>query len=118
MGSTRLEMQGDLWQQAGQLGVTGFKLKNSGGEVQSHNAQVISSSWGVSVANQSSNKCSLAASQIENQKTNHLKGEYGYGGSSYTPPGKPACSSSSLKCLYTKARSMWNKQEGLGFFVP
>ena len=32
--------------------------------VQSHNAQAISSSWGISVANQCGDKCSLAASQI------------------------------------------------------
>jgi len=63
------------------------------------------------VTNQSSDKCSLAASQIEKQKTNNLKGGYGYGRSSSTAPGKPACSS--LKCLYTNTCSMGKKQEEL-----
>jgi len=48
-------------------------MKDSGGGVQSHNAQATSSNRGTSVANQSSDKYSLAASQTENQKTNHLK---------------------------------------------
>jgi len=64
-----------------------------------------------------SDKCSLAASQIENQKTNHLNGGYGYGGSSCTTPGKPACSITSLKCLYTNAQSMGNKWEELEICV-
>ena len=34
-----------------------------------------------------------------------------------TLPGKPACSSSSLKCLYTNAHSMGNKQEELKICV-
>jgi len=49
----------------------------------------IATSWGISKANQSSNKCSLAASQDENQKTNHLN------------------------CMYTDAHSLGNKQEEL-----
>ncbi|GAB0210277.1 hypothetical protein GRJ2_003493500 [Grus japonensis] len=68
---------------------------------------------GISQANQSSDKCSLAASQDENQKANHLKDVYGYGGPSCTPPGKPPYSITSLKCLYTNACSMGNKQEEL-----
>jgi len=68
--------QENLWQQAGQPRVAGFTLKDLGGGVQSHNAQAISSGWGVSVANQSS---SSATSQIEQQQINHLKGIYGYG---------------------------------------
>jgi len=90
-----------------------FKLKDSGGKLQSHNAQAIASSWGVSLDNQSSDKRSLAASQAEIQKTNNLKGVYGYGGSSCIPPGKPAHSITSLKCLYTNACSMGNRQEEL-----
>jgi len=93
--------------------VKGFKLKDLGSEGQSHNAQAIPSGWGLSVANQSSDKCSSAVSQAEKQKNNNLKGRHGHGRSSCTPPGKPACSSSSLKCLYTNARSMGNKQEEL-----
>jgi len=69
------------------------------------------------VAIQSNDKYSLAASQFENQRTNHLKCGYGYGGSSCTPPGKPACSSSSPKSHYTNAHSMGNKQEGLDICV-
>jgi len=93
--------------------VEGFKLKDSGGEGQRHNAQAISSGWGINVANQISGKSSLATSQIEKQKTNNLKGGYGYSRSSCTPPGKHACSITSLKCLYTNACSMGNKQEEL-----
>jgi len=69
------------------------------------------------VANQSTDKCSLVASQVERQKSNHVKGGYGYGKSSCTPPGKPACSITSLKCLYINARSMGNKQEELEICV-
>jgi len=69
--------------------------------------------WGISVANWSGDKCSLAASQSEDQKTNDVNGGYGYGRSSCIPPGKHACSITSLTCLYTKARSMGNKQEEL-----
>nr|XP_009673209.1 PREDICTED: RUN domain-containing protein 3B [Struthio camelus australis] len=36
-----------------------------------------------------------------------------YGVSSCTPPGKSACSNTSLQCLYTSAQSMGNKQEEL-----
>jgi len=89
----------------------------SGGGGQSHNAPAIPSGWGISVANQSSDKCSLAASQAEKQKSNKLKGGHGHGRSSCTPLGKPACSSSSLKCLCTNTRSMGNKQEELGICV-
>lgn len=35
---------------------------------------VIASNWGISQANQSSDKWSLGASQDEKQKTSHLKG--------------------------------------------
>ncbi|PKU32392.1 rna-directed dna polymerase from mobile element jockey- hypothetical protein [Limosa lapponica baueri] len=49
----------------------------------------ISGSRLANLANQSSNKCSLAASQDENQKTNHLK------------------------CMYTNAHHLENKQEEL-----
>ncbi|GAB0208591.1 hypothetical protein GRJ2_003324800 [Grus japonensis] len=76
-------------QQAGQLGEAGFKLRDSGGRVQSANAHATATNWGISQANQSSDKCSLAASQDENQKTNHLKG------------------------IYANARSLGNKQEEL-----
>jgi len=69
------------------------------------------------VANQSSDKCSSVTSQAEKQKTNNLKAGHGHGSSSYTPPAKPACSSSSLKCLYTNAHSMGNKQEELEICV-
>jgi len=79
--------------------------------VQNHNAQAISA------ANQNSNKYSSAASQIEKQKINSLKGGYGYSRSSCTPPGKPACSSSSLKCLYTNAHSMGNTHKELQICV-
>lgn len=60
-------------------------------------------------ASQSSSKCSLAASQAENQKANHLKGV----GALCTPPGKLACSITPLKCLCTKACSMGYKHEKL-----
>ncbi|KAK4812899.1 hypothetical protein QYF61_027293 [Mycteria americana] len=50
---------------------------------------LLEKSWGISQANQSSNKCSLAASQDENQKTNHLK------------------------YMHTNARSLGNKQKEL-----
>jgi len=69
------------------------------------------------VANQSSDKCSSAVSQAVKQKTNNLKGGHGHGRSFCTPPGKSACSSSSLKCLYTNARSTGNKQEELEICV-
>jgi len=69
------------------------------------------SDWGLRVADQSRDKYSSAVSQAEKQKTNNLKGGHGHGRSSCTPPGKPACSSSSLKCLYTNACSMGSKQE-------
>jgi len=42
---------------------------------------------------------------------------HGYSGSSGTPPGKPACSITSLKCLYTNARNMGNRQEELEICV-
>jgi len=93
--------------------VEGFKLKDSGDGGQSRNAQPIPSGWVLCVASQSSDKCSSAMSQAEKQKANNLKGGHGHGRSFCTPPGKPACSSSSLKCLYTNARSMGNKQEEL-----
>ncbi|GAB0208991.1 hypothetical protein GRJ2_003364800 [Grus japonensis] len=110
---SREKRQGNLWQQAGQLGEVGFKLKDSRDGVQSGNAHAIASNWGISSANQSSDKCSLAASQDENQKANHLKGMCDYGGPSCTPPGKPPHSITPLKCLYTNTRSMGNKQEEL-----
>ncbi|GAB0204840.1 hypothetical protein GRJ2_002949600 [Grus japonensis] len=44
------------------------------------NAHAIASKWAISQANQSSDKWFLAASQDENQKGNHLKGGYSYGG--------------------------------------
>jgi len=85
------------------LGVAGFKLKDMRGRDQSDNAHAIAYSWGISQATQSSNECSLAASQVENQKANNLKGVYGYRGSSCTPPWKLSCLITSLKCLYTNA---------------
>jgi len=95
-----------------------LKLKDSGGRGESHNAQAIPSGWGLRVANQSSDKCSSAASQAEKQKTNNLKGGHGHGRSSCSSPGKPACSSSSLKCLYINARSTGNKQEESEICAP
>jgi len=83
---------------------------------QSHNAQAIPSGWGISVANQSSDKCSSAVSQAEKKKHN-LKGGHGHGRSFCTSPGKPACLCSSLKSLYTNAHSMGNKQEELEICV-
>jgi len=97
--------------------VEGFKLKDSGGGGQSHNAQAIPSSWGLSVANQSSDKCSSAVFQAEKQQTNNLKGGHGRGRSACTAQGKSACLSSSLKSLYTNACSMGNKQEELEICV-
>jgi len=99
----------NIWQQAGQVGVAGFKLKDSGDRVQSDNVQAIAPNWGIGQANQSSEKCFLAASQAEKQKVNHLKGGYGYGASSCTPLRKPVCLITSLKCLCTNARGIGNK---------
>ncbi|KAK4815771.1 hypothetical protein QYF61_007189 [Mycteria americana] len=62
-----------LWRAAAQLGEVGFKLKDLGAGVRSGNAHSIAANGGVSQDNQSSDKCSLAASQDENQKTSHLK---------------------------------------------
>ena len=67
------------------------------------------------MANQSRDKYSSAVSQTEKQKTNSLKG--GQGSSSCTPPEKPACLRSSLKCLYTNAHNTGNKQEELEICV-
>jgi len=97
--------------------VEGFKLKDSGSGGQSHNAQAIPSGWGLGGDSQSSDKYSSAVFQAEMQKTNNVKGEHGHSRSSCTPPGEPACSSSSLICLYTDARSMGNKQEELEICV-
>jgi len=69
------------------------------------------------VASESSDKCSSAVSQAEKQKTNNLKGGHGHGRSSCTPPEKPACSSSSLNCLYPDARSVGSQQEELEIYV-
>lgn len=66
-----------------------------------------------SQANQSSDQCSLAATQDDNRKANHLKVVYYYGGSSSTPPAKAACSITFLKCRYTNTVSMGNKQDKL-----
>ncbi|KAK4826412.1 hypothetical protein QYF61_008945 [Mycteria americana] len=85
--------KGNLWQQAGQLGEMGFKLKDLGGGVQNGNAHTFATNCGISQANQSSDKCSLDASQDENQKTNHLQ------------------------CMYTNARSLGNKQEELELYA-
>jgi len=99
------------------------KLKDSGwggvgrGEGQSHNAQAIPSGWGLRVTNQTREKYSSAVSQTEKQKTNNLKGGHGHSRSSCNPPVKPACWSSSLKCLYTNACSTGNKQEELEICV-
>ena len=93
------------------------KLKDSGwggvgrGEGQSHNAQAIPSGWGLAVANRSRDKYSSPVSQAEKKKTKNLKSRHGHGRTSCTPPWKPACSSSSLKCLYTNPCSMGNKKE-------
>jgi len=65
--------------------VEGFKLKDSGGGGQSHEAQAIPSGWGLRVANQSRDEYSSAVSQAEKQKTNNLKGGHGHGRSSCHP---------------------------------
>jgi len=96
--------------------VEGFKLKDSRGRGQSHNAQAIPSGWGLRVANQSRDKY-FSVSQAEKQKTNNLKGGHRHGRFSCSPPGKSACWSSSLKCLYTNACSTGNKQEELEIYV-
>jgi len=57
----------------------------------------------IDMSPQRRDKYSSAVSQAEKQKTYNLKGGHGHGRSSCTPPGKPACSSSSLKCLYSNA---------------
>ncbi|GAB0204056.1 hypothetical protein GRJ2_002871200 [Grus japonensis] len=88
-------------------------LKDSGGGVQNGKAQANAYNWGISQANQSSDKCPTTVSQDENQKANHLKGVCGYGGPSCITPGKPPHSIISWKCLYTNAHSMGNKQEEL-----
>ncbi|PKU38936.1 hypothetical protein llap_10761 [Limosa lapponica baueri] len=88
-----------------------------GGGVQDGNACASPSNWGISQKNQSSHKCSLADSQDEFQKANHLKGVNGCGGSSCSPPGKPTHSTASRKCLYTRAHSTGNKQEELELHV-
>lgn len=51
-------------------------VKDLGDTVQSGNTHAIATNWGISQANQSSDKYSLAASQDENQKTNYLKYMY------------------------------------------
>lgn len=65
-------MQGNLWQQIGQLGKVGFKPKDLRAGVHSGNAHTIGTNWGIRQANQNSGKYSLAASQDANQKTDHL----------------------------------------------
>ena len=86
------ELKKRSWQQTGQLCVAGFHLKYLGSGVQCLDVQAIASNWGISQANLSRDKCSLVASQVVDQKANHLKDRYGYGRSSCTPPGKPAWS--------------------------
>lgn len=49
--------------------------------------------------------------QDESPRANHIKGVYGYGELSYPTSREPGCSTASLKCLYTNAQSMENKQE-------
>ncbi|PKU28061.1 metastasis-associated in colon cancer protein 1 [Limosa lapponica baueri] len=67
--------------------------------------------WEMSQATHSSDRCFLVDSQDEVQKANHLKSVNGCGGSSCTPPGKPTCSTTSLKYLHTNAPSTGNEQE-------
>ena len=88
-----------------------FPLRDSGGRVRRPSAPAIASNWGMSQANQNGDKCSSAAPQAEKQKANHLKGGYGHGGSSCTPPGRPARSITSRKPLYTHTRSVGNEQQ-------
>lgn len=82
------------------------------GSGQSGNAHAITSNWGIS-----QEKCSLASSQDENQKANHLKGVCGHDWSSCTLLEKPACLITSLKCLYINTCSKGNKQEKLEICV-
>ncbi|KAJ7413016.1 hypothetical protein WISP_93575 [Willisornis vidua] len=56
-----------------------MKLRHSGVWVQSGNAHAIDSSWGVAHTNECSDRCSLTASQDEDQRARHIKGVYGYG---------------------------------------
>lgn len=50
-----------------------LNCRTCGDWVQSGSNQVIATNWGIGQTKQRSNKGSLAASQAENQKTNHLK---------------------------------------------
>lgn len=89
----------------------GFKLKVLGGGIQRDTAHALAFSWGIDHTNQGSNKCFLTASQDEDYRAKHIKDVYGYGESSYIPSREPGCMVTSLKCLYTNAHSMVNKQE-------
>lgn len=68
--------------------------------------QAMAPNMGISLAILSSSKCSLAASQDENQKANSPRGVCGYGRCSCTPPGKLACTITFLKCFHTNTHSM------------
>ena len=105
--------EGNLWQQAGKLGEEGFKLMNSGGGGQTGNANATTHNEGIRQDNLSSDKGAVVASCDGNQQTNRLRGLHSCSGSTCNPPGKPVCSSTFLKCLYTNAPSMGNKQEEL-----
>ena len=67
----------------------GFKLKDFRGGIRCENAHTCTSNGGVSQAKQCGDKGSLAVSQEVKQKSKHLK------------------------CMYTNARSLGNKQEEL-----
>lgn len=99
--------------------LAGFKLKGSECRVWRGNAQAMASSLEISPAILSSRKCSLAASQGENQKAKSLRGVCGYGRSSCIPLGKFARTITSQKCLHTNTPSTGNtgRTEGLDICV-
>lgn len=108
--------QGNLRQQGSQLSEACFKLKDLGYGVQNDNAYKIAIDWGMSQANQNSDKGSLAACHYMSKKASHLSVCEATGGSSSFPLGKPrefSAPFSSLKCWNTNTRSMKNEQEKL-----
>lgn len=81
-----------------------------GGVVHTGNGHVMAIDLGMS--KDSTNKCSLPASNDKGQKASYIKTECAYMKSFCVCLGIPA-PSSSLKCLYTNACGMGNKQEEL-----
>lgn len=98
-----------------------------GYEVQNDNAYKIPTDWGMSQANQNSDKGSLAAchymtkkaSHYGSKKASHLSVCIATGGPSRISLGKPAFSAPfcPLKHLFTNTSSMGNKQEELEICV-